>query len=257
MNQNRQMAVAPLNTKIETVEAVGTSTITSRQLAELSGKKHKHILESIRDMEPAWVKDLGQPKFRPTSYIDSWNRPQLEYLLTESEALYIASKWDDVLRGKLILKFEELHNERRQMMKAMETERNLRIVNILAENTTMFSKADVMTMYVNAGIPRNLLPASFTTDDTLKSLTDCLRIWGVKMSAKAFNTLLMGNNMQFKSNGKWFVTDKGKGYGKQGKYLSEDGNTHDTGIRWDYTKFGEVLDICEVEHNALPDYNLY
>ena len=41
-------------------------TMTSLEIAELTGKQHKHVMEAIRKMEPAWVKTCGS-NFRLTS----------------------------------------------------------------------------------------------------------------------------------------------------------------------------------------------
>ena len=38
-------------------------TMTSLEIAELTAKQHKHLMEAIRKMEPAWVKVHGS-KFR-------------------------------------------------------------------------------------------------------------------------------------------------------------------------------------------------
>ena len=34
--------------------------MTSLEIAELTGKQHKHVMEAIRKMEPAWVKVNGR-----------------------------------------------------------------------------------------------------------------------------------------------------------------------------------------------------
>ena len=82
-------------------------TMTSREIAELSGKEHKNVLAAIREMEPAWVK-LGQLNFKLTSYTDKSNRQSAMYELTKTECLYIATKFNDEARAKLILRWEEL-----------------------------------------------------------------------------------------------------------------------------------------------------
>ena len=38
-------------------------TMTSLEIAELTGKQHKHVMEAIRKMEPAWENVQGS-KFR-------------------------------------------------------------------------------------------------------------------------------------------------------------------------------------------------
>ncbi|MBO4611944.1 MAG: Rha family transcriptional regulator [Bacteroidaceae bacterium] len=40
--------------------------MTSLEVAELTGKQHKHVMEAIRKMEPAWTKICGS-NFRLTS----------------------------------------------------------------------------------------------------------------------------------------------------------------------------------------------
>ena len=39
-------------------------------IAELTGKQHKHVMEAIRKMEPAWVK-VAQSKFGLSTYKDA------------------------------------------------------------------------------------------------------------------------------------------------------------------------------------------
>ncbi len=47
--------------------------MSSLEIAELTGKQHKHIMESIRIMEPAWMKINGS-KFRLVEYRDANNQ---------------------------------------------------------------------------------------------------------------------------------------------------------------------------------------
>ena len=41
----------------------GEQRMTSMEIAELTGKQHKHVMEAIRKMEPAWENVQGS-KFR-------------------------------------------------------------------------------------------------------------------------------------------------------------------------------------------------
>ena len=34
--------------------------MTSLEIAELTGKQHKNVMQAIRKMEPAWVKHVGR-----------------------------------------------------------------------------------------------------------------------------------------------------------------------------------------------------
>ena len=68
-------------------------TMTSLEIAELTGKQHKHVMEAIRKMEPAWVKTCGS-NFRLTSRTivqpNGGTREVPCYQLTKTECLYIA-----------------------------------------------------------------------------------------------------------------------------------------------------------------------
>lgn len=90
-------------------------TMTSLQIAEITGKQHKNVLAAIRAMEPAWEKIRGL-KFKQTFIIKEMpngaNRKDPCYELTKTECLYVATKFNDEARARLILRWEELENEK-------------------------------------------------------------------------------------------------------------------------------------------------
>ena len=51
-------------------ELIAQQTMSSREIAELTGKRHSDVLESIRNMEPARVKVTGR-KFPLSGYVDA------------------------------------------------------------------------------------------------------------------------------------------------------------------------------------------
>lgn len=84
--------------------------MSSLQIAEISGKQHKHVMESIRSQEKAWIKINGT-KFRLVDYTDKKGEKRPMYLLNKTECLYIATKFNDEARAKLVLRWKELENE--------------------------------------------------------------------------------------------------------------------------------------------------
>ena len=97
-------------------------TMTSLEIAELTGKQHKNIMQAIRNMEPAWEKVQGL-KFQLSSRTyDLPNGGTKEvpcYVLTKTECLYIATKFNDEARAKLVLRWQQLElaeQERRQQL---------------------------------------------------------------------------------------------------------------------------------------------
>lgn len=53
--------------------ALKNGTMSSLEIAELTGKRHSDVLEAIRVMEPAWEKVAGR-KFPLSEYKDSTGR---------------------------------------------------------------------------------------------------------------------------------------------------------------------------------------
>lgn len=93
-------------------ELVHTETMSSLEIADATGKMHKHVMEAVRKMEKAWEK-IGGTKFRLTSYKDSQGKDRPCYELTKTECLYVATKFNDESRAKLVLRWEELERKSR------------------------------------------------------------------------------------------------------------------------------------------------
>ena len=84
--------------------------ITSLEIAEITGKCHKNLMRDIRTMEPAWEKIAGL-KFELGSYMDKNQQVRPCYSLTKTESLYIATKFNDEARAKLVLRWYELEQQ--------------------------------------------------------------------------------------------------------------------------------------------------
>lgn len=82
-------------------------TMTSREIAELTGKDHKHVLADIRKM----LLELGEdePKFRRI-YLDSMNRDQIEYALNRELTDVLLTGYSAKLRRAVIARWHELES---------------------------------------------------------------------------------------------------------------------------------------------------
>ena len=100
--------------------------MTSLEIAELTGKQHKHVMEAIRKMEPAWEKLHGSNFRLMSREVIIGNgaiRREPCYSLTKTETLYIAAKFKDEIRARLVLRWEQREMERlaNQPMKLLTT----------------------------------------------------------------------------------------------------------------------------------------
>ena len=165
--------------------------MTSLEIAELTGKQHKHVMEAIRKMEPAWVKTCGS-NFRLTSRtIEQPNGGTREvpcYLLSKTECLYIATKFNDEARAKLVLRWEEL--ERQELARRQQL--------CLPEPQKIIAMADQI-------IGEALSEMNADAEDTLTA-TQVAKTFN--MTVFDFNAVLQDMGIQFRRFGRWNIADE-------------------------------------------------
>lgn len=84
------------------------NTLTSLEIAEITGKDHKSILRDIRDEIEKLGEERGRLIFVPTEYTDNFNRKQPAFLLNYKGVLQLGARYNAEIRFKLIEKIEQL-----------------------------------------------------------------------------------------------------------------------------------------------------
>ncbi len=107
--------------------------ITSLEIAELTGKNHKDVMRAIRTMEPAWSKIAGR-NFALGSYKDKNQQVRPCYSLTKNECVYIATKFNDEARAKLVLRWDEM--ELKELERQQQLVQIVGVHNQILENLT-------------------------------------------------------------------------------------------------------------------------
>ena len=95
----------------QALPVIGAQRMTSLEIAEVTGKQHKHLMRDIRNMEAAWEKVNGS-KFGLVDYRDAKGELRPCYSLSKMECLYIATKFNDEARAKLVSRWQQLEQER-------------------------------------------------------------------------------------------------------------------------------------------------
>ena len=80
-------------------------TMSSREIATLTGKKHYHVMRDIEVLAAQLEVDVS--KFGGI-YTDSQNREQAEYLLGKDTCLCLVAGYNAKLRMKIIKRWQEL-----------------------------------------------------------------------------------------------------------------------------------------------------
>ena len=169
--------------------------MTSLEIAELTGKQHKNVMQAIRNMEPAWEKVNGL-KFQLVEYRDAKGELRPCYQLTKTECLYIATKFNDEARAKLVLRWEEL--ERADVRGKMADVRGkMADVRCLSEPKKILALADDI-------IGEALRQLNAGAEDTLTA-TQVAKTFN--MTVYDFNCIVRDMGIQYRRHGRWNISD--------------------------------------------------
>lgn len=131
---------------------LSNKTMSSLETAELANMNHKDVLRSIRNMEDSWVKVSGR-NFALSEYKDSTGRSLPYYQLTKTECLYVATKFNDEACAKLVIRWEQLENERKELsrkelaimvLQSEEENERLQQINLQLKDTVEEQKPAVI-----------------------------------------------------------------------------------------------------------------
>lgn len=196
----------------EIIKLGRTDTMTSLEIAEITGKKHAQVMRDIRSLIEQGVNGSN---FGLVNYKDKKGEVRPMFELTPKGCLILASGYDALLREKIINKLEELEKNHReqyqvpqsfsealmlaakqqekieQQQRALES-KNKEIVQLSATITEMQPKVS----YVDT-----ILSCKETV-----TTTQIAQDYG--QSAKAFNILLRNFGVQRKVGGQWILYAK-------------------------------------------------
>ena len=165
-------------------------TMTSLEIAELTGKQHKEVMKAIRNMESAWENVCGR-KFaltsRPIIQPNGGTREVPCYQLSKTDCLYIATKFNDEARAKLVLRWEELERA--------EYKRQMAEVKCLPSPQKILAMADDI---IGTGLRLLNEPAEDTLTATQVAKT-------FNMTVNDFNAVLHNMGIQYRRDGHWNI----------------------------------------------------
>lgn len=99
-------------------ELVAKETMTSKEIAEITGKQHAHVMRDIRALLEQGV---NESNFGLVEYKDAKGESRPMYVLTKKGCLILASGYDAVLREKIINRWEELEMKEKQKFQVPTT----------------------------------------------------------------------------------------------------------------------------------------
>ena len=222
------------NDLIQFGESHKVQGMTSLQIAEVTGKMHKHVLRDIRNLLDQGVSETN---FGLSSYKqeqpNGGTKDVVMYELTPKGCLILASGYDAVLREKIVNKLEEYQQAERANIitlpnfedpaeAAMAWAKEYREKKVLAIENQSLQKEIVRLEQDNSNLAAEVQVLSddknyldlIMRSRSLMTVTQIAQDYG--MSAKAMNQILANMGIQYKNNGQWILYSKYK----DGGYVS-------------------------------------
>ena len=211
----------------------GSQRMTLLEIAELTGKNHFDLMRAIRKMEEAWEKINGC-KFALVGYTDKKGEHRPCYSLTKTETLYVATKFNDEARARLVLRWEQLERER---LKGVATRR------LLIEDGDVMREAEKIVTHA--------LQRNHDNADGCLTATDIAKAMG--METRDLNAVLCDLGLQRWKGGRYRLTPEYEGRGlAQDRlfiYYSKDGKQKERSyLVWTQKGAEEIRRTLNIEH---------
>lgn len=202
--------------------SLNIQTMSSREIADLTNKEHKHVLADIRNMCDSLK--INSAEFS-AQYKDSTGRTLPCFNLPKRETLILVSGYDVVTRAKIIDRWQELENQQQQKeqryFNPLEkigdiTEQCLKIAHLHGfEGNQALISADKAVKTLTGYSPMKLIGATHLVAEVqaqMLNATELGKQLSPQLSAVKTNLLLAGLGLQVKVEGKWEATEQGKPY---------------------------------------------
>ena len=196
--------------------------ITSLEIAKMSNKEHKNILQDIRDEIRKLGDKRGQLIFQPTEYVDKFNRKQSMYLLTLDGIMQLGARYSAEIRYKLIQIAKEKLQPKQYTTKElllMQLESIEKIEKLELENK---QKQEVIEYQK----PKVEYTDNVLKSDTLINISQIAKDFN--LSGTGLNKILCENKIQYKQGKQYNLYQKymNMGLAKSYTYLDINGSSH-------------------------------
>lgn len=230
--------------------------MTSLQIAEITGKPHADVMKAIRKMEPAWSK-INEGNFSLVDYQDKKGETRPCYSLNKEECLYIATKFNDEARAKLIKRWKELEEQHQKpsvpqnylealksLVKAEEEKQQLALENKKQQEQILtISKTNMeLGNKITEMLPKVSYYDKILQGNATMTVTQIAQDYG--MSAMRLNKELESMRIQHKVRGQWILfaqfLEGGYVHSRAVDIIRKDGQ-HDVKYNTEWTTKGRIF----------------
>lgn len=266
MHTHTETGNTPANvaTRFANNENVSRTTMSSREIANVTGKRHNNVKRDIVSMLSELEEDVLSFE---RIYLDGYKREQVEYLLDRELTDTLLTGYSAKMRRAVIRRWTELEGQgaARQAVIANGTKviGELAILECFTRLLKPAPSSQVMMLNqiaVNNGLDPKFLPgyavdaapdATGGSSMPTKAVTALIKENGIASTAAAFNRALAAHGfikvMQRKNSKQemvdfWSITDKGLRFGKN---LTSPQSQRETQPHWYVDRFLELAALVK------------
>lgn len=172
-----------------------TPTMSSREIAELTGKRHDHVMRDIRVMLVELHGEEGLPRFGG-SYLSEQNKEMPCFNLPRREVEILVTGYSIPLRAKVIDRLHELEAQAADPLQALNDPATMRGLLL-----TYTEKVIALEHKVDELKPQAEALERITASDEALTFTQAAKVLGVKV--KFLIAYLQTQGWIYRQNGSW------------------------------------------------------
>jgi len=186
--------------------------MTSLEIAEVTGKRHDHVMRDIKNEIKELGEEISRPIFGESTYTNERGREYPCYTFGKKGAMQLALKYDAKTRYKVIERIEELENQNTPTLPTTYKEALLQLVEKVEEIEKLETSNAVLSQQNQELQPKATYYDLVLQNKSLLSVSKIAKDYG--MSAIALNKKLHELGVQYKQGDIWLLYAKyqDKGY---------------------------------------------
>ena len=226
-------------------------TMSSLEIAELTGKRHSDVLRDIRNTEKSLNAEL-RLGFKSTTYTDSTGRTNPCYNLDKDSTICLISGYDVNARMKIIKRWQKLESQPQPVQKLEYTPAQRALVDAkalfelsglfkvnpsfaiqeIAKMVTRSSGMDITCLLTQSEDMNNV-----PDKDVMLEPTELGAHFGLK--AKDMNIQLMNLGLQVKSGKQWIATPSGERISERHAWVVDKKSGYN--LKWNWQAVSELM----------------
>ena len=179
------------------IDSSNVLTMSSREIAELTGKQHKDVIRDIRNMLNQL--EINSAQFG-AQYKDSIGRSLPMFNLPKDETLCLIAGYNVQVRMRIIKRWQELEAKGKPDL-STDVGKLLLIQEMAAKQLELISENKRISESLSIAAPKAEFIDSFVDSTGLKSFRKVAKILGI--NERKFRQFLADNKIMYKQNGDW------------------------------------------------------